>query len=215
MDEQQKEEDLWGWGMEREKAMDAQYILIVYYNYYIYLYIYKPQSINKTLIKLEISKEASFFFFYTFVFLIFFYIWTLQGSLFFSSSYPILKSTLLFKLLLDRTSASLRIQHFFSWLLWNEGITTMTITTTQRRDSKWSKRKEDFHATAAFKSPPRLWKTTSSQTLEHKNLLQPQKDAAPPFDPVYVYKRSWKLFSRFSLYLLNVNLLKNTQNPSC
>lgn len=63
--------------MEREKAMDAQYILIVYYNYYIYLYIYKPQSINKTLIKLEISKEASFFFlffFYTLVFLIFFYI---------------------------------------------------------------------------------------------------------------------------------------------
>lgn len=39
MDEQQKREDLWGWGMEREKAMDAQYILIVYYNYYIYIYI--------------------------------------------------------------------------------------------------------------------------------------------------------------------------------
>lgn len=148
MDEQQKEEDLWGWGMEREKAMDAQYILIVYYNYYIYLYIYKPQSINKTLIKLEISKEASFFFlffFYTLVFLIFFYIWTLQGCLFFFLL-PILKSALLFKLLLDRTSAWWRIQHFFSWLLWNEGITTMTITTTQRRDSKWSERRGDFHA---------------------------------------------------------------------
>lgn len=39
----------------------------------LYIYIYKPQSINKTLIKLEISKEASFFF-YTFVFHIFFYI---------------------------------------------------------------------------------------------------------------------------------------------
>lgn len=63
MDEQKKE-DLWGWGMEREKAMDAQYILIVYYNYYYYIYIYKPQSINKTLIKLEISKEESFFFFF-------------------------------------------------------------------------------------------------------------------------------------------------------
>lgn len=31
MNDQQK--DLWEWGMEREKAMDAQYILIVYYKY--------------------------------------------------------------------------------------------------------------------------------------------------------------------------------------
>lgn len=48
----------------------------VHFNSILQLLIYKPQSINKTLIKLEISKEASFFFFffYSFVFLIFFYI---------------------------------------------------------------------------------------------------------------------------------------------
>lgn len=44
----------------------------VHFNSILQLLIYKPQSINKTLIKLEISKEASFF--YSFVFLIFFYI---------------------------------------------------------------------------------------------------------------------------------------------
>jgi len=35
----------------------------VHFNSILQLLIYKPQSINKTLIKLEISKEASFFFF--------------------------------------------------------------------------------------------------------------------------------------------------------
>lgn len=45
----------------------------VHFNSILQLLIYKPQSINKTLIKLEISKEASFFF-YSFAFLIFFYI---------------------------------------------------------------------------------------------------------------------------------------------
>lgn len=39
----------------------------VHFNSILQLLIYKPQSINKTLIKLEISKEASFFF-YSFVF---------------------------------------------------------------------------------------------------------------------------------------------------
>lgn len=76
--------------MEREKAMDAQYILIVYYNYYIYLYIYKPQSINKTLIKLEISKEASFFFFFFLHFCISYFLLHLnitRVSFFSSSSY--------------------------------------------------------------------------------------------------------------------------------
>lgn len=34
----------------------------VHFNSILQLLIYKPQSINKTLIKLEISKEASFFF---------------------------------------------------------------------------------------------------------------------------------------------------------
>lgn len=47
----------------------------VHFNSILQLLIYKPQSINKILIKLEISKEASFFFFfsffYSFVFLIF------------------------------------------------------------------------------------------------------------------------------------------------
>lgn len=88
MDEQQKEEDLWGWGMEREKAMDAQYILIVYYNYYIYLYIYKPQSIDKTLIKLEISKEASFFFF-TLLYFLFSFTFEHYKGVFFSSYFKI------------------------------------------------------------------------------------------------------------------------------
>lgn len=37
----------------------------VHFNSILQLLIYKPQSINKTLIKLEISKEASFF--YSFV----------------------------------------------------------------------------------------------------------------------------------------------------
>lgn len=46
----------------------------VHFNSILQLLIYKPQSINKTLIKLEISKGASFFFFLlnSFVFLIFF-----------------------------------------------------------------------------------------------------------------------------------------------
>lgn len=33
-------------GMEREKAMDAQYILIVYYNYYIFIYIYINHKVS-------------------------------------------------------------------------------------------------------------------------------------------------------------------------
>ena len=67
---------------------------------YIYIYIYKPQSINKTLIKLEISKEASFFF-YTFVFSFTFEHY--KGVVFFFLLF--LKSFLLFKLLLNRISA--------------------------------------------------------------------------------------------------------------
>lgn len=84
--------------MEREKAMDAQYILIVYYNYYIYIYIYKPQSINKTLIKLEISK-GSFFFLHFCISYFLLHLNITRVSFFF------LKSFLLFKLLLDHTSA--------------------------------------------------------------------------------------------------------------
>lgn len=84
-------------GMEREKAMDAQYILIVYYNYY-YIYIYKPQSINKTLIKLEISKEESFFFFFFFTLLYFLFSFTFEHYKGVFFSLPILKSSLLFKL---------------------------------------------------------------------------------------------------------------------
>ena len=58
--------------MEREKSNGCT----VHFNSILQLLIYKPQSINKTLIKLEISKEASFFFFllfffYSFVFRIF------------------------------------------------------------------------------------------------------------------------------------------------
>lgn len=41
----------------------------VHFNSILQLLIYKPQSINKTLIKLEISKEASFFFFIVLYFL--------------------------------------------------------------------------------------------------------------------------------------------------
>lgn len=41
----------------------------VHFNSILQLLIYKPQSLNKTLIKLEISKEASFFFFIVLYFL--------------------------------------------------------------------------------------------------------------------------------------------------
>lgn len=40
----------------------------VHFNSILQLLIYKPQSINKTLIKLEISKEASFFIVLCFLF---------------------------------------------------------------------------------------------------------------------------------------------------
>lgn len=65
----------------------------VHFNSILQLLIYKPQSINKTLIKLEISKEASFFF-YSFVFS---FTFEQYKGFFFS---------LLFKLLLDHTSMS-------------------------------------------------------------------------------------------------------------
>lgn len=85
--------------MEREKSNGCT----VHFNSILQLLIYKPQSINKTLIKLEISKEASFFF-YSFVFLIF--LLHLNSTRVFFS--------LLFKLLLDHTSVSFyfrSIQH--------------------------------------------------------------------------------------------------------
>lgn len=182
MDEQQKEEDLWGWGMEREKAMDAQYILIVYYNYYIYLYIYINHKVSiKLWLNLKSAKKHLsffFFFFYTFVFLIFFYIWTLQGCLFFFFSFlPILKSALLFKLLLDRTSASWRIQHFFSWLLWNERITTMTITNnpkkrqqverTERRLPRHSLPRRRSKVHHAFERPRRVKPSSTKTCCSH------------------------------------------------
>lgn len=95
----------------------------VHFNSILQLLIYKPQSINKTLIKLEISKEASFFF-YSFVFLIFFYIWTLQGFFF----------SLLFKLLLDHTSISftLEVSSIFLYLV---------VLKSKKWDKKWVKTK--------------------------------------------------------------------------
>lgn len=56
-----------------------------------------------------------------------------------------------------------------------------------------------------------------TKTLEHKNLLQPQKDSVSPFDPVYVEKEAEMCSATFTLFLTllwNVNLVKNTHNPS-
>lgn len=55
----------------------------VHFNSILQLLIYKPQSINKTLIKLEISKEASFFFFIVLYFLFSFTFEHYKGLLFF------------------------------------------------------------------------------------------------------------------------------------
>lgn len=56
----------------------------VHFNSILQLLIYKPQSINKTLIKLEISKEASFFFFIVLYFLFSFTFEHYKGFFFFT-----------------------------------------------------------------------------------------------------------------------------------
>lgn len=214
MDEQQKREDLWGWGMEREKAMDAQYILIVYYNYYIYIYIYKPQSINKTLIKLEISK-GSFFFFTLLYFIFSFTFWTLQGCLFF------LKSFLLFKLLLDHTSALWRIQHISFPVASklnninsnnkNDKKKRQEVDQMERRLSLHSFRQRSRGGDDTFKSPRWLKPWSTKTCCSHR------KDSVSPFDPVYVEKEAEMCsatFTQFLTLLWNVHLVKNTQNPS-
>lgn len=66
MNEQQKEGGFLRMGNGKRESNGCT----VHFNSILQLFIYKPQSIHKTLIKLEISKEASFFF-YSFVFLIF------------------------------------------------------------------------------------------------------------------------------------------------
>lgn len=127
---------------------------------YIFIYINHKVSIKLWLNLKSAKKHLSFFFFFFLHFCISYFLLHLNITRVSFFLLPILKSALLFKLLLDRTAASWRIQHFFSWLLWNEGITTMTITTTQRRDSKWSERNGDFHATRSHggvqKSPTPL-----------------------------------------------------------
>lgn len=60
----------------------------VHFNSILQLLIYKPQSINKTLIKLEISKEASFFFFF-FIVLYFLFSFTFEHYKGFFSLYSL------------------------------------------------------------------------------------------------------------------------------
>lgn len=83
----------------------------VHFNSILQLLIYKPQSINKTLIKLEISKEASFFFsLFFFIVLYFLFSFTFEHyKVFF----------FLFKLLLDHTSISftLEVSSIFLYLV--------------------------------------------------------------------------------------------------
>lgn len=58
MNEQQKE----GGSLRMGNGKRERNGCTVHFNSILQLFIYKPQSIHKTLIKLEISKEASFFF---------------------------------------------------------------------------------------------------------------------------------------------------------
>lgn len=60
----------------------------VHFNSILQLLIYKPQSINKTLIKLEISKEASFFFLF-FIVLYFLFSFTFEHYKGFFSRYSL------------------------------------------------------------------------------------------------------------------------------
>lgn len=94
--------------MEREKSNGCT----VHFNSILQLLIYKPQSINKTLIKLEISKEASFFFFLFFFlqFCISHFSFTFEHY----KGFPFFSLSLLFKLLLDHTSTSFVFLFFFT-----------------------------------------------------------------------------------------------------
>lgn len=109
--------------MEREKSNGCT----VHFNSILQLLIYKPQSINKTLIKLEISKEASFFFFlfffYSFVFRIFLLhlnitrVFRFFLSLYSLNYYSITPPRRLYFFFFYFRS----IQHYiFTWLFWNK-----------------------------------------------------------------------------------------------
>lgn len=125
--------------MEREKSNGCT----VHFNSILQLLIYKPQSINKTLIKLEISKEASFFFlnffFYSFVFRIFLlHLNITRVFRFFSLS-------LLFKLLLDHTSTSFVFLFFFFTLEVSSIISLPGCFEIKKKkeEKKWDKKKKN------------------------------------------------------------------------
>lgn len=123
----------------------------VHFNSILQLLIYKPQSINKTLIKLEISKEASFFFFYSFVFLIFFYIWTLQGFFFSLYSLNYYLITPPYHLLLEVSSI------FLYLVVWNQSHETKNwvkwkTTNTSAAGKVFQNKHHSFHQSVTLKT---------------------------------------------------------------
>lgn len=111
----------------------------VHFNSILQLLIYKPQSINKTLIKLEISKEASFFFFLFYSFLFSFTFEHYKGFFFF------------FKLLLDHTSISFyfrSIQHISlpgCFKIKEQEVGKMKTTSTPAAGKVFQKTHHSFH----------------------------------------------------------------------
>lgn len=100
----------------------------VHFNSILQLLIYKPQRINKTLIKLEISKEASFFFL---IVLYFLFSFTFEHYTFFFLLY-----SLNYYLITPPYHFTLEVSSIFLYLV---------VLKENKWDRKWVKLKQQVH----------------------------------------------------------------------